>query len=147
MKEPVDHIIRPMLPWRTGGGVTECGHDAGKVPSITRDAYAARLREMGSQRSSMFTCMTCASTAQRWSTWEDDPRKALGREVEWEASWSRRDNGSQLRDELVAIAALIAAHRDEFDSIIAETRGRREWLKQKAAHAARPGPKPSSSTL
>ncbi len=33
MKEPVDHILRPKLPWRTGeGAITECGYDAAKVP-------------------------------------------------------------------------------------------------------------------
>jgi hypothetical protein len=31
MKEPVDHILRPALPWRGDeGAITECGYDANK---------------------------------------------------------------------------------------------------------------------
>lgn len=36
MKEPVDHILRPQLPWRTDAGITECGYDATKVAGIPR---------------------------------------------------------------------------------------------------------------
>ncbi len=38
VKEPVDHILRPRLPWRDGseGAITECGYDATKVKTLTR---------------------------------------------------------------------------------------------------------------
>lgn len=132
MKQPVDHIIRPQLPWRDGPGVTECGYDASKVPALTREAYAQRVKDLGKQRAAMVTCMTCANTAERWGSWGDDPRKALGREIEWEAGWSRRNNGSRLLDELLAVEALIEAHRAEFDAKVDEIRRRREWVAQKA---------------
>lgn len=135
MKEPVDHILRPQLPWREDPGMTECGYDAVKVSTLTRNQYAARLRDMGQQRCAMVTCMTCTSTYQRWAPWEDDPRRALGREIEWEvgAYYSRSlRRGLRLRDELEAIAALIGAHRDEFLGHIANTEGRRDWLEKKA---------------
>src|SRR5215510_8447013 len=86
MKEPVDHIVRPQLPWRTARDVaiTECGYDASKVKAVTRVEYFARLKELGQQRTAILTCMTCSDTARRWGTWDDDARKALEREIDWE---------------------------------------------------------------
>ena len=133
MKEPVDHILRPQLPWREEGSVTECGYNAAKVQALTRSEYFARVKGMGKQRAAMFTCMTCAQTAERWGTWEDDPRRALEREIQWEAGWSRQDRGHQLRDELIAMADLIEAHREEFDAAVQSTRQKREWIAQKDA--------------
>lgn len=31
MKEPVDHILRPSLPWREASAMTECGLNAASV--------------------------------------------------------------------------------------------------------------------
>lgn len=146
MKEPVDHILRPQLPWRAGdGAITECGYDATKVKALTRDEYVARFKELGRQRCAMLTCMTCADTAARWGAWDSDPRKALEREIAWEGAgrYAREDRGQRLKDELLAIAALIEVHREEFDAHIAETAGRRDWLEKKAARESRaPSPRP-----
>jgi hypothetical protein len=133
MKEPVDHIIRPQLPWRPEGGITECGYDASKVKALTRAEFFARLKEYGQQRTAMLTCMTCSETARRWGTWDDDPRRALEREIQWEAGWHRGDRGERLRDELVAIAELIEAHREEFAAIIEQRQQRRAWNERKAS--------------
>lgn len=139
MKEPVDHILRSRLPWRdpNEGALTECGYNAAKVNTISREAYFARLKDLGQQRTALMTCMTCADTAKRWGTWDDDPRLAMGREIEWErggAYWTARtDRGQLLKDELLAIAALVEAHREEFDGLLAETEKRREWLEKKDA--------------
>ena len=141
MDEPVDHIARPNLPWREPAHLIECGHSAGKVPTITRDEYQQRLKDLGQQRAAMLTCMTCATTVGRWGSWEHDPRHALGREIEWERGpgyRARESRGHRLKDELVAIAALIEAHREEFDAIIRENEQRREWLDRKAELAKRP---------
>ena len=133
MKEPVDHILRPRLPWRdlAEGPITECGYDATKVKVLTRAEYAERERELGQRRCAMLTCMTCADTAKRWGCWDDDPRLALGREIEWERGgfyWRERmDRGSRLRDELLAIAELIDAHRGEFNEALIEMTKKREW--------------------
>lgn len=140
MKEPVDHILRPQLPWRTDLGITECGYDAAKVKTLTRAEFFARLKECGQQRTAMLTCMTCADTARRWGTWEDDPRKSLEREVAWETAWGRKDRGHRLRDELLAIGQLIAAHREEFDAHIVHTEQRRAWNEKKAAVVRKPEP-------
>lgn len=145
MKEPVDHIIRPRLPWRSPDdpAVTECGYDASKVKALTREQYKERLKELGQQRSAMLTCMTCANTSERWSAWDDDPRQALEREITWEGSgrWAHNDRGTRLKHELIAIAALVENHRDEFVGIVTENEQRRAWLEKKAALQERPKPK------
>lgn len=144
MKDPVDHILRPRLPWRQSddGAITECGYDASKVKTLTRSEFFQREKELGKQRTAMLTCMTCSDTARRWGTWDDDPRLALQREIEWERGasyWrSRDDRGQRLKDELTAIAALIEAHRDEFETTISENVSRREWLERKAQMERRP---------
>jgi hypothetical protein len=136
MKEPVDHVLRPGLPWRRFAALTECGLNAESVKTLTREEYFARLKDMGQQRTAILTCMTCADTARRWKTWDEDPRQAISREVQWESAWRRDDRGQQLKDELTVIASLIEAHRAEFDDQMEAIEQRRSWLEQKAAHAA-----------
>jgi hypothetical protein len=149
VKEPVDHILRPRLPWRSDeGAITECGFDASKVTTLTRIEYFRRLKELGSQRSAMLTCMTCHQTAGRWKTWDEDPREAIGRELEWERAWStKKDRGERLKDELIAIEALINEHREEFDGVVGGLRFRREWAEKKAEIARRPKPHPQRRGL
>ncbi len=145
MKEPVDHILRPRLPWRdpAAPAITECGYDASKVTTITRDEYAKRRKNLGYQRTGLITCMTCSQAADRWAPWEVDPRKAVEREIAWEGAWRAGDNrGQRLRDELVAIAALIAQYPEDFKTIMANVEQRRSWLEQKAAREPKP-PSPS----
>ena len=55
MKEPVDHILRPQLPWRSGPGITECGYDASQVKTLTREQFKARLAEMASATPAAWT--------------------------------------------------------------------------------------------
>lgn len=151
MKEPVDHILRSQLPWRPpGAGLTECGYDSTKVRTLTREQYFARLKEYGDRRTSILTCMTCSDTARRWATWEQEPRQAMEREIAWEGAYVRqydartisRDNGrgQLLKDELLAIADLIEAHRDEFDASVLARQQRRDWLAKKEA-VRKPPPK------
>jgi hypothetical protein len=146
MKEPVDHILRPRLPWRAiDDAITECGYDATKVKTLTREEYNARHKEFGRTRMAMLTCMTCMDTNARYAHWADDPRQAMSREIDWEVRWGReiRDREQRLRDELLAIAGLIEAHQDEFDQLVDILKRRREWLDQKkAAEAQRKAPKP-----
>lgn len=155
MKEPVDHILRPRLPWRSPSdpAITECGYDASKVKTLTREEFFQREKDLGKQRMAMMTCMTCADTARRWGRWQDDPRLAMQREIEWERvayyySRGREDRGCLLRDELTAIASLIDSHRAEFDAALAEIAQRREWNEKKAALQQKPkAPKPSIGGL
>lgn len=154
MKEPVDHIIRPQLPWRapTAPAITECGYDASKVKALTREQFFQREKDFGRQRSAMVTCMTCRDTALRWSRWQDDPRLGMQREIEWERGGSyysrgRDDRGCLLRDELTVIASLIEIHRAEFDGMLTEITQRREWNEKKAAMQSKPKEAGKSSSL
>lgn len=144
MKEPVDHILRPQLPWRTGdAAITECGFDATKVKTLTRDEATKRYKDYGRQRTAMMACMTCIDTAHRWGTWDHDPLQAMDREITWERGSgyrAREDRGHRLKDELTAIAGLIEAHRPEFDAAVSEIEQRREWNEKKAARAEKPKP-------
>lgn len=115
------HIERSPLPWRPERA-TECGLDATKHPTWSRDEAQAKQQEMGKQRFSLFVCMTCMGTASRHYTWEDDPASCLVRHAQPMAlGVYRRDHTEEKRrfaDELRAIAALIEAHRDEFDALV-----------------------------
>lgn len=142
MKQPVDHVLRPQLPWRSGPGITECGLDASKISTLTRAQFFERRKDLGQQRCAMLTCMTCSDTARRWGEWEDDPRKAMEREILWETAWHRVDRGDLLRDELCAIQALVTVHADEFAATLADMKQRRDWLAMKAAHVASRKAKP-----
>jgi hypothetical protein len=117
VKQPVDHIARSPLPWVANMGLTECGLPAASYPTITRLAYLERLKDMGEQRASLFTCMTCKDTVGHWKTWDEDPVSAIQRETGY--MHGRAPRKEEFRLELLAIAALIEAHRDEFDSYIA----------------------------
>lgn len=105
------HIRRPPLPWRESH-LTECGRPVAHLPDVVEWDDARRLaREYGQHRFAMVFCMICTSTTQRWSTWESDPLDRLFRE--------RRGDEEQIQRELRVIAALVAAHRDEFDEAMA----------------------------
>ena len=146
MKEPVDHILRPRLPWRAvEDAITECGFDATKVKVLTREEFEARFKEFGRTRMAMLTCMTCMETNARYAHWGDDPRQAMSREIDWEVRWGReiRDRPQRLKDELFAIDGLIQAHQEEFAQLIDVLKRRRDWLDQKkAAEAQRKRPRP-----
>jgi hypothetical protein len=140
MKEPVDHIVRPRLPWRpeSDPAITECGYNAASVKALSREDYLKRVKQYGPQRTGLVTCMTCMYTASRWPTWQDDPRLAVSREVEWEAPhWGldrkiHERRGCQLRDELLAIELLIAAHAEEFRQLLGGIDARRQWVERKS---------------
>jgi hypothetical protein len=159
MKEPVDHILRPRLPWRlpNEGQITECGYDAAQVKTLTREEFFSRQKELGERRTAMLTCMTCSDTAQRWGRWENDPRTALQREIVWEHGGgyrARNDRGHRLLDELVVIAKLVETHRVEFDAELAAldqgrelAEKRRAWIEKKNAAARKPKDRPPGSLL
>lgn len=151
--EPRDHVIRAVLPWRSGE-LTECGRELADVASaITIEQLIGRVKEHGKQRTAFTVCMTCWNTASshRHDTWEVDPIGVIGREAErcgmFRVYVSQTPERDQLTAELRAIEALIVAHRDEFDQYIAglaesvdldAARRARNAAKQKKAAANRP---------
>lgn len=114
-KLAVEHVYRPNLPWRPEE-VTECGLPAVDVAAvITRDAYVAKVRDLGKQRAAMSTCMTCMQTAERWADWALSPSNVIHRHTE---SYWRSGKTERIDNELRAIAALIEEHRAEFDNYL-----------------------------
>lgn len=115
------HIERSSLPWRPEHK-TECGLDASRHPTWTREEAAKLKNDLGSRRFSMHVCMTCDGTASRHQTWEEDPASCMVRHAHplvrgWGGS-GRPVEARRFADELRAIAGLIEAHRDEFDALV-----------------------------
>lgn len=121
--EPLHHIERSRLPWHDERK-TECGLDPSTMPTWTRDEAIAQSRKLGRQRFSLFCCMTCAHTVERHATWDQDPASCLVRFAErntlrrW-GGYTENEDAARFAAELRAIAALIEAHRDEFDETVA----------------------------
>ena len=125
MTERRDHVIRATLPWRSEQ-LTECGRALADVASfISRDDLIARVKADGKTRTAFTVCITCWSTAsdRRTEKWETEPIAVIGREAErcgmGRTYASPTPDRERLTHELHAIAALVAAHRDEFDDYIA----------------------------
>lgn len=114
---PLKHVLRPSLPWREGEALTECKLPADKYPTMTRDELRSMAKKMGRQRTTVLTCNTCLNTAQRWPSWDEDPIACLDRET------SKYNGSERFRNELMAIVALIEAHRDEFRETLASLGG------------------------
>jgi hypothetical protein len=109
--------------------MTECGKPVADVKSvIDRSELLARLKRDGVRRAAYATCMTCLETARRWPEWDQDPVKALSREFYSGCPDPR------LHDELWALAALVAEHRDEFAGYL---HGLTETVSLAAARRAR----------
>jgi hypothetical protein len=108
--QPLDHVIRSWPPWRRGDPPTECGREPTGVQVITRDAFLARVRKLGQQRAAMTMCMTCWETCTRRRTWTSDPVAVMARET---GRWDEAEK-ARLTKELRALAALVAAHEEEF---------------------------------
>jgi hypothetical protein len=126
--EPRAHVLRAALPWRDGPVLAECGKlpEPG-MPVMTLAEFIAAVKRDGKQRTSLFTCMTCWTTADRHQgvSWEADPLGVIAREV----GWARYAVTGAIRDEptarlfhteQLAIAELISRHREEFDGLVAE---------------------------
>lgn len=111
--QPLEHVARAALPWRTDPPLTECGKPHDGRPVLTRDEFVAKVRRLGRQRAAMSTCMTCWGAAERRTNWGQDPVAVMRREC---GDWAHTD--SRLRDELLALAALADAHRDEFEQLL-----------------------------
>lgn len=131
---PVDHITRAVLPWRTEPEWTECGKPvtnlAGRL--LTRAEAAARIKAIGKQRAAFSLCMTCVFTSDRQRNLyghTEDPvgvvARATGAVRHAAPPWNGREVTKDWRErerltaEFEAIAALIAAHREEFDGYLA----------------------------
>ena len=123
VQERRDHVARSMLPWRSDA-LTECGRPTSDVAQvITLDELDDRIMRNGEERTVFTVCMTCWQTSSLAARWETNPVGMIAREAV-RAGIGHREPSSQpeacrFANELRAIAALIDAHRDEFDRYFA----------------------------
>jgi hypothetical protein len=111
------HVQRPPLPWRKEHHRTECGLPVAGHPVIGREEFKAKVKREGVRRAQVTTCQTCLDTANRHPSWEEDPVRAVGREMErWR--WGGPRERNPFRDELLALAALVERHPEEFAEIL-----------------------------
>lgn len=125
--QPISHIRRPNLPWRTSR-MGECGRlerDVAKM--IDREEALALIKKYGQQRAAFLLCMTCITNCRQYASWEEDPAGALAREF-----FGAKD--PQLGNELTALGLLVTAHREEFDEFL---RGVKETVSLDAARRRR----------
>lgn len=115
-KEPLEHVVRDAsFPWRPSEAhLTECGLISGNVAAISLEEMRAKIKRQGPQRASFTSCMTCWQVATRHKPWDVDPVDAVRREA-----WAGRPgDGDRFRLELLAIAALIYNHKEEFEGYV-----------------------------
>lgn len=127
MDEPMTHILRPKPPWETQD-LTHCGRQAETVAHTTADGMMAHLRKYGRQRTAYTHCMTCVDRVQAYSridtnlrvavpmTWESEPVAITERWLDRTYEPTEKDRKRRM---LHAIAAIIEAHQDEFDAMVA----------------------------
>ena len=87
----------------------------------------------------MSTCMTCWSSCDRnQGTWATNPASVMLRHVK-KAWWGDGDEGElrRLNLEFRAIAALVEAHRDQFDGFLADAGAAADLAKCRRARALR----------
>jgi hypothetical protein len=107
-----DHVVRDAPPWRTGQ-FTECGHPIdGLGAIIDGQELTDRITTFGQARTEFTVCPVCWATARCAPRWDVDPVAVLAREAQ------TGHTDGQLRTELIAIAALINAHPQEFSGAV-----------------------------
>jgi hypothetical protein len=126
VKQELDHVLRPPLPWRDTN-MTECGIDPTGKKVLTNEQFLLRCKEYGQQRTAMVTCMTCLNTVQRWLN-SQGLTAQVGREIDrvggkWYGRGDLQADGGLLENELRAIQLLVNEHREEFDAALAAMTG------------------------
>ncbi len=118
MPELLDHVSRISPSWATTLPLTECGRridDTGST--ITFDEMAEKFKRQGKQRAGMSSCMTCINRVSYGQEEGDD----IVSRVSAYLTRTHRVWG-EIAHELEAIDALVAAHRDEYDDLVASVR-------------------------
>lgn len=119
MNGPLDHLAREVPPWREAT-TTECGRPLGDVAQIiTRAAAVRRWKDQGAKRASFSLCMTCVETANRNPTFDENPIENIRRTLPAAYAANRERLDTEERH-WRAVAALIDAHRDDFDQLLAD---------------------------
>lgn len=116
------HVARSMLPWRSDL-LTECGRRTLDVTNIINsEELEDRIARRGQQQAASTVCPKCWENRSP-ADWDTNPVRVIAREAVraglGDQEPSTGPEASQFINELHAIAALIDAHRNEFDSYVA----------------------------
>lgn len=135
--EPLSHISRRSPPWRAPVK-TECGKPLGSTKNVTRAEAQTLINKYGQKRATFMLCVTCVQTSDRYRDWETSPTDVIARE-----GTTRYGGGeqSEMDRELYAIAALIEAHREEFDGYLTDLAGTVSLRDRRAAKQQAQPPK------
>jgi hypothetical protein len=118
-----DHVTRSMLPWRSEA-LTECGCATSDVANvITLNELDDRIMRYREERTCRTVCTRCWQTSNISPRWETNHVGVIAREAVRSGIGDRHPSSQpeavRFGNELRAIAALIDAHRGEFDSYLA----------------------------
>ena len=114
---PPRHLERYAPPWASGR-FTICGRPLDDVSAwLTYDEGRALIAKIGETRARLLLCQTCLSMQTRIAhprKWESDPVQIVNDYTRHFYAPGNDPAAQQIRAELLAIARLIEAHRDEF---------------------------------
>lgn len=122
-EDSVDHVLGSVLPWRSAQQ-TRCGRAVGDVAAvITLDQLEARINRYGRGATTLTVCATCCTSAHAATRWEVNPIGVVAQEAvrcgfSGVIDSRSKPEARRFAAELYAIAALIRAHRDEFEDYI-----------------------------
>lgn len=116
---PPRHLERHAPPWASDRR-TICGRPLDDVAAwVTFDEGRKIIERYGRQRATFIMCQTCISqqrAIQSPTIWETNPVAVVHDYTSH--TWPQSPSFAQTRAELLALAKLADAHRDEFDATI-----------------------------
>ncbi len=119
---PKTHLLRSKPPWREGLDFSICGRAAEKCARIidpgdldpAARAAAVRCAIWRKDEPPAGLCAVCCDRLRYSATWAADPVAVVAIDTDIYADC----RGDALRTELRALAALVAAHPDEFRELL-----------------------------
>jgi hypothetical protein len=117
---PPRHLERYAPPWAALRR-TICGRPLDDVSAwLSFDEGKALIEKLGQQRARLVLCQTCLNQQRAISTaraWDQNPAQVVqdwtGRGV-----WPGSPGFDEMRAELLSLARLVDAHRDEYDALV-----------------------------
>lgn len=114
--QPVAHLPRPVPPWEEVRH-THCGRPIADVVKMgTAEAYLALAKRQGKRRAAYDYCQTCTDRlAYANGSWEMNATAIM---IDWLGRTRYSNDGTrfEVTASLHALAALVDAHRDEFEA-------------------------------
>jgi len=134
---PPRHLERYAPPWAAARR-TVCGRPLNDVAGwVTYEAAKRLIERLGQTRARLVFCQTCLTQQRhmaRPTAWDTDPASVV-RDWAERAIWTHSPGYEETRNELLALGRLVAAHRDEYDALVAGYAHDEVALRRKAKEA------------